>query len=125
VQTPTHPRRSQKQARREGGDGKGTDGWLLGGMHACTGSCAAPTCLDKFMARHVLQGEAGAGKGVVGIVREDGEATGAPNRGSIRKSGREAEAWWAEEDHSESETVSSQEVGSVSNQMEAGRHSQE
>jgi hypothetical protein len=49
-------------------------------MNVCLGSDTAPTCLHKVVARRPLLGKAGAGEGVVGVIREDGEPTGVPNR---------------------------------------------
>jgi hypothetical protein len=54
-------------------------------VHACPGSDTAPTygamTLNKVMARRMVLGKAGSGQGVVGVIWEDGEPTGAPNRG--------------------------------------------
>jgi hypothetical protein len=61
-------------------------------VHACPGSDTAPTCFNKVMARRTLLGKAGACEGMVGVVREDGEPTGAPNRGGVRWSGGKTES---------------------------------
>jgi hypothetical protein len=61
-------------------------------VHACPGSDTALTCFNKVMPRRTLLGEAGAVEGVVGVIREDGEPTGAPNREGVRRSGGKAES---------------------------------
>jgi hypothetical protein len=61
-------------------------------MHACPGSEMATTCLNEVVARRPLLGEAGAGEGGVWVIREDGELTGAPNRGCVRLFGGKAES---------------------------------
>jgi hypothetical protein len=53
----------------------------FGGMDANQGSDMGPTCLDTFVARCPLLGEAGAGDQGR---REDGEAAVAPDHGDVR-----------------------------------------
>jgi hypothetical protein len=103
--------------------GKETDGGLSRCVHTCPGSNSAPT-LGKVMARRPLLVKAGAGEGVVGAIQEDGEPTGTPNQGGVRRSGGKTELKEGR-GRPESERVSGQELGSLSNQIEAGPHAQE
>jgi hypothetical protein len=103
----TEPREEEPEASPlEGGraEKKRTGGSFV----VCT-PAQAPTRFHKVVARRPLLGEAGAGEGVVGVIRKDCKLKGAPNRRGVRRAGGKAESV----------------VGSMSEQIEAGRHAQE